>query len=90
MLQTGILSKALLYPLPNDLAQKLKNFKTVDFYEETVKSGGIGEHLSAMLFENGFKGEYNIHAVNNEFVPMAKAEVILEKIGLDHNSMLRS
>ena len=79
-----------IYPLPNDLAQKLKNFKTVDFYEETVKSGGIGEHLSAMLFENGFKGEYNIHAVNNEFVPMAKAEVILEKIGLDHNSMLRS
>ncbi len=76
-----------IYPLSADLVNELKSFKQIDFYEETVKSGGIGEHLSALLFEAGYSGKFNIHAIDNEFVPMAKTESALKKHGLDYNSM---
>ncbi len=79
-----------IYPLSDALISELKNYKQIDFYEETVKSGGIGEHLSACLNENGYNGNYNIHAVNNEFVPMASTAVALNKLGLDCENMLRS
>ncbi len=79
-----------IFPISDALVLGLKNCKKIDFYEESVKSGGIGEHLSALLLENGFKGEFIIHAVNNEFVPMAKTDVALKKLGLDYESMLRS
>lgn len=79
-----------IFPISDALVKGLKNFKRIDFFEETVKSGGIGEHLSALLIENGFKGEFFIHAVNNEFVPMSKTERALKNLGLDYESMLRS
>ncbi len=79
-----------IYPLSNELITELIQYERIDIFEETVKSGGIGEHLSAMLFENGFKGEFNIHAVNNEFVPMSTTSAALKKCGLDADAMLRS
>ena len=79
-----------IFPISEALVKGLKNCKKIDFYEETVKSGGIAEHLSALLLENGFNGEFNIHAVNNEFVPMAKTDAIIKKLGLDSETMLRS
>lgn len=79
-----------IFPISDALVLGLKNCKKLDFYEESVKSGGIGEHLSALLLENGFRGEFIIHAVNNEFVPMAKTDAALKKLGLDYESMLRS
>ena len=79
-----------IFPISEALVKGLKTCKKIDFYEETVKSGGIAEHLSALLLENGFNGEFNIHAVNNEFVPMAKTDAIIKKLGLDSETMLRS
>ncbi len=79
-----------IYPLPIDLCFELSNYKRVDFYEESIKSGGIGEHLSALLLENGFKGEYKIHAINDTFVPMGKTEAVLQKLGLNAENILRS
>ena len=69
------------------MAEELKSYRQIDFFEEAVKSGGIGEHLSAILFENGFKGEYNIHAINNEFVPMSSVDSAIKKYGLDCDAM---
>lgn len=77
-----------IYPISGELVRGLKGCKRIDFYEETVKSGGIGEHLSALLFENGFKGEFIIHAVDNEFVPMASTASSLKRLGLDAEGML--
>ena len=78
-----------IYPISDKLVSGLKSCKIIDFYEETEKSGGIGEHLSALLLENGFKGEFNIHAVPNKFVPMSNTSSALNKLGLDCQNMLR-
>ncbi|MBQ3547815.1 MAG: 1-deoxy-D-xylulose-5-phosphate synthase [Clostridia bacterium] len=79
-----------IFPISDSLVKGLINCKKIDFYEETVKSGGIGEHLSALLFENGYNGEFKIHAVDNKFVPMSKTDSALKKLGLDSDNMLRS
>ncbi len=77
-----------IFPIGNEIVEVLNNYKRIDFYEETVLSGGIGEHLSALLCENGFKGKFFIHAIDNKFVPMSTTNSALEKLGLNAENML--
>ena len=84
----NILKLNKIYPLSEELIDTLKKFKSIAVFEETVKSGGIGEHLSAMLLEAGFKGEFKINAVGNEFVPQGETSSILNKLGLDSEAMI--
>ncbi len=78
-----------VYPLSDDLILSLKNYKRIDIFEETIKNGGIGEHLSVRLNEINFKGEFNIHAIDNKFVPAATVSSALMLNGLDKEAMLR-
>ncbi len=77
-----------IYPLGCELIDTLKGFQSIAVFEETVKSGGIGEHISAILLENGYKGEFTVNAVNNEFVSQGKTEELLKKLGLDSEAMI--
>lgn len=79
-----------VYPFSEKLIEELKTYDNIQFFEETMKNGGIGEHLSALLCENGYKGEFKIHAVPNKFVPSATVSSSLKACGLDTDSMLRS
>ncbi len=79
-----------IYPLSNDLIEKIKDFEEIYFFEETEKSGGIGEHLSAMLLEKDFKGKFNIFAVENKFVPTNSVTDALKDCGLDAEAMLNA
>ena len=69
------------------LINLLKNYQTIDVFEEVVKNGGIGEHILALLKENGFKGNFKIHAIDNKFVPASSIESALAKNGLDTESL---
>ncbi len=79
-----------VYPFSDNLINTLLKFNNIHFYEETIKNGGIGEHLSALLLENGFNGDFKIHAIQNKFVPAASIKSALASNGLDADSMLRS
>lgn len=76
-----------IYPLSEGLINLLKNYQTIDVFEEVVKNGGIGEHILALLKENGFKGNFKIHAIDNKFVPASSIESALAKNGLDTESL---
>lgn len=76
-----------IYPLERQLTEILATYQKISFFEETVQSGGIGEHLASKLLENGFKGEYSIHAVDNKFVPQGESSKILNELGLDSKGM---
>jgi len=78
-----------IYPLPTEAVNLINTFDEVHFFEETEISGGIGEHLSAMLLENGFSGEFKIHAVDNEFLPPASVSSAIKSQGLDSTAMLK-
>lgn len=78
-----------IYPLSDELLATLKEFENIAVFEETVKSGGIGEHLSAALLQNGYKGNFEIHAVQNQFVPQGETSSILNKLELDSEAMIK-
>lgn len=79
-----------VFPFSDDLVKTLSTYSSIHFYEETIKSGGIGEHLTSLLLQNGFKGEFTIHAIDNKFVPAASVASTIAANGLDYESMLRS
>lgn len=79
-----------IYPLSNELICSLLKYENIQIFEETVKNGGIGEHIVSLLYENGFKNKVQIHAVENKFVPGASVESALVNNGLCADTMLRS
>ncbi len=74
-------------PLPASLVDEVKKSKKAFFFEEAMKSGGVGEKLGSMLSENGFRGLYRITAVNDEFVAHASVSRLMEKYSLDADGM---
>lgn len=74
-------------PLDEDICEILHGKENVFFFEESEKSGGIGETLAGMLLCGGFRGNYRIHAVNDEFVMHAEVSAQLRENGLDSDGI---
>ncbi len=77
-----------IYPIENEVIEIISKFGNVHIFEEIELSGGIGEHLSAMLLESGYNGKFKIHAVENKFLPAATVSSAIKSVGLDAESML--
>lgn len=84
----NILKLNKIYPISNEIIDILKDFEEIFVFEETVKSGGIGEHLSAMLLEKQYNGKFKINAVKNEFLPQGQTHSILKRFELDSTAMI--
>ena len=76
-----------IYPIDKEAVEKISQFDEIYFFEETVKSGGIGEHLGAELLQKGYKGKYSINAIEEGFVPAAESSKALKNCGLDSSAM---
>ena len=74
-------------PVEDEIFNIVMSYDKVSFFEEGIKSGGIGEKLMCRLYSNGYKGEFNIIAVDNEFVKAADTESQLARYGLDRKSI---
>ncbi len=83
----SILKLNKIYPLEDGIFDVLKGFSQIEFFEETVKSGGIGEHLAGILLEKGYTGKFRIHSVGNEFVHQGETSKALNNLRLDSSSM---
>ncbi len=55
----------------------------VFFFEESERSGGVGEIFSLLLEERGYRGDYVLTAVPDEFVAQASPAAQLHKYRLD-------
>ena len=77
-----ILKLNTVWPVPFGALAKAKNFDSIYFFEEGVRSGGLGEFFGFSLFRSGFRGSYSLTALNG-IVPQAKTESALHKAGLD-------
>ncbi len=77
-----------IYPLSEDDIKKIASYEEIYFFEEGIKSGGIGEHLGSALLEKGFKGKFVNTAIENNFVPSSSVSKALENNRLDKNSMI--
>ena len=79
-----------IYPISDSLINDIGKYKELHFFEEGIKNGGIAELCAAKLLENGCKGRYNIHAIDNKFVPTAAVSAALKSVGLDTDSMINA
>lgn len=77
-----------IYPLEEKTVGELLQYEQIDFFEEGIRSGGIAEHLSGLLADYGYRGNYTIHAIENRFVPQATVSSSLKKNGLDTDTMI--
>lgn len=77
-------------PIDDKVVEIAKKYQTIFFYEETVKSGSIGESFADLLLTKGYKGEYNHFAVSDEFVPHAPVSSLMEKYKLDTESITKT
>lgn len=77
-----------IYPLSDSFVETVFKYNDVYFFEETVKSGSISEHLAERLLESGFTGRYSAHTIADEFVPAANVTSSMRRYGLDSDSMI--
>lgn len=81
-IRAGILKLNRIRPIDGGAVDMAMNAKHIFFFEEGVRSGGIGEKLAATLLQNGYKGDYSLTAVEDCFVKQAAIPSLMEKYGL--------
>lgn len=74
-------------PLSSDIIAKISKFKRICFYEEGISNGGVGTLLGNMLLESGYKGSYEVKAIDG-FVPHSTVDQAYESLGFDVDSII--
>lgn len=76
-------------PISAEAVAAAKEYKNIFFFEEAMRSGGVGESFADKLLEAGYKGGYKHIAVNDEFVAHASIASLMRKYSLDCDSMVK-
>lgn len=74
-------------PIAKDVFNISMTYRKIVFYEESEKSGSVGETFAETLAEKGYNGKFEHIAVNNEFVHHASVPSLMKKYGLDRESI---
>lgn len=75
-------------PIDESVVNELKLCKDIYFYEEGIRSGGIGETFASILLENNIKAEFHHIAVNDEFIKQASVDSQLKHYKMDCQSII--
>ncbi len=75
-----------IYPFSSELLEKINSFNKVYFFEEGIRSGGIAEHLLSQINKDI---EFDIYAIESEFVPSSSVNSALKKYKLDTDSIYK-
>ena len=77
-------------PIPEQAVEEAERFKRVIFYEEANRAGSVAEKLGCALLERGFKGSYEVHAVECGFVKQMTTDSAFKKLGFDTESIIKT
>lgn len=75
-------------PINPEICSQLQNKNNILFFEEGIKSGGVGECFAAMLKENGVNAHFKHICVEDEFVKQASVASQIKKYKLDKASII--
>lgn len=81
-ISTGILKLNRIRPIDEKAVELAAKAEKIFFFEEGVRSGGIGEKLAATLLQKGYKGDYSLTAIEDCFVSQASIASLMDKYGL--------
>jgi 1-deoxy-D-xylulose-5-phosphate synthase len=73
---------------PVSLPAQIYSYKYIVVFEESARSGGIGEHIAAALAAHGYAGKLRIVAAEG-FVPQATVETQLKNHKLDTDGVTK-
>ena len=75
-------------PINPNVLDLLKNVKTVFFFEEGIKSGGVGECFGSMIAESDVTAKFRHICIEDEFIKQASVDSQLKKYRLDRESII--
>lgn len=84
---TTVLKLNKIRPIDEAAVEIALKAKKIFFFEEGVRTGSVAEKLAAILLEKGYKGSYNITAVEDCFVKQATVPQLMKEYGFDSESM---
>lgn len=87
-IKVKVLKLNRIKPIDPEALKEVMDSKHIFFFEEGVRSGGIGEKFAAELLQHGYRGSYDITAVEDCFVKQAKVPELIKKYGFDSESMV--
>ncbi len=79
-----------IFPISKELIEEIKDQERIIFFEESMKCGGIVQHLNMLLAESEFGGRYEAHAIDGGFVKCAGVSSCLKKCGFDTESIIKT
>ena len=88
-IKVKVLKLNRIKPIDEEAIDSVIGAKSIFFFEEGVRSGGIGEKFAATLLQKGYKGSYSLTAVEDCFVKQAKVPDLIKMHGLDSESMAK-
>lgn len=77
-----------IFPIENQLVNKLSQFKNIIFFEEGILNGGIAEKIGCFLLTEGYKGSYRTVGAN-DFVKQATVSSQRKNYSLDCDSIIK-
>lgn len=85
---TFVIKLNKIKPVDNKIVNELVHCKKIFFYEEGIRSGGVGEVFASLLVENNINAEFKHIAINDEFVKQASGESQLKYYKMDSQSII--
>ena len=82
-LRVRVVKLGRIKPIDPAAVEAVLQCDKVFFFEEGVRSGGVGEAFALQLLERGFQGRFSLTAVPDCFVAQASVEAQLRRYGLD-------
>lgn len=74
-------------PIDEEIIDMLLKCSKVFFFEEGLRSGGVGEKVALKLLEKGYTGSYSLTAVDDRFVVQASINELLKMYKMDAESI---
>lgn len=87
-IKASVLILNKIKPISEQAIKIASKFCNIYFYEESMRSGSIGQSFSEQLLSIGFKNVYEHIAVNDEFVAHADTEALMKRYHFDSESMI--
>lgn len=75
-------------PIDVSVINELMQCKNIFFYEEGIRSGGVGETFASILLENSINAEFRHFAINDEFIRQASVDRQLKHYKMDCQSII--
>ena len=77
-------------PINPSVINTLKGVKEVYFFEEGIRSGGVGECFGSLIAESGLNIKFKHICVNDEFIRQASVESQMKAYKLDKDSIIKT